>query len=156
MWFADDATAGGTLTGLRRWWDRLVERGPMYGYHPNSAKTCLVVKGDRLEKAKEDFHGTGISITDEGKHHLGAAIGTNVFAERYVLKKVSEWVNMIEWLLKFAHLQPHAAFTHGLMSKWNYLMRTVPNIGDLLKPLEDSRGNKTEISHFSHGSEYLQ
>ena len=23
------------------------------------------------------------------------------------------------------------------MSKWNYLLRTVPNIGDLLKPLEE-------------------
>ena len=72
VWFADDATAGRTL---RRWWDRLVERGPMYGYHPNPAKTCLVVKGDKLEKTKEVFHGTGISITEEGKCHLGAAIG---------------------------------------------------------------------------------
>ena len=49
-------------------------------------------------------------------------------------------MNAIERLSAFAQTQPHAAyaaFTHGLMSKWNYLRRTVPNIGDLLKPLEE-------------------
>ena len=140
VWFADDATAGGSLLGLRRWWDRLVERGPAYGYHPNPAKTCLVVKEEKVEMATEVFQGTGISVTEEGKRHLGAAIGTQPFVEGYVMQRVSEWVNAIERLSTFAHTQPHAAyaaFTHGLMSKWNYLLRTVPNIGDLLKPLEE-------------------
>ena len=31
---------------------------------------------------------------------------------------------------------PHAAFTHGLSSKWSYLTRTVHGIGPLLQPLE--------------------
>ena len=31
----------------------------------------------------------------------------------------------------------HAAFTHGLFSRWSYLMRTIPDITDLLQPLED-------------------
>ena len=30
----------------------------------------------------------------------------------------------------------YAALTHGLQSKWTYLTRTVPNISDLLEPLE--------------------
>ena len=140
VWFADDATAGGSLQGLRRWWDRLVNRGPAYGYHPNPAKTCLVVNEEKMEMAKEVFQGTGISVTEEGKRHLGAAIGTQAFVQRYVIQRVSEWVNAIERLSAFAQTQPHAAyaaFTHGLMSKWNYIRRTVPNIGDLLKPLEE-------------------
>ena len=127
VWFADNATAGGSLLGLRRWWDCLVESGPAYGYHPNPAKTCLVVKEEKMEMAKEVFQGTGISVTEEGKRHLGAAIGTQPFVERYVMQRVSEWVNAIERLSTFAHTQPHAAyaaFTHGLMSKWNYLLRT--------------------------------
>jgi hypothetical protein len=56
-----------------------------------------------------------------------------------VKRRVSEWVNVIERLSSIAQTQPHAAyaaFTHGLMSKWNYLMRAVHNIGDLLTPLE--------------------
>ena len=28
------------------------------------------------------------------------------------------------------------AFTHGLISRWTYLSRTIPGIGDLFKPLE--------------------
>ena len=140
VWFADDATAGGSLLGLRRWWDHLVERGSAYGYYPNPAKTCLVLNEKKMEMAKEVFEGTGISITEEGKRHLGAATGTQAFVDKYVMQRVSEWVNTLERLSTFALTQPHvayAAFTHGLVSKWNYLTRTVPNIGNLLQPLEE-------------------
>ena len=37
--------------------------------------------------------------------------------------------------------QPHAAYsalTHGLMSKWTYLSRTTPDIGPLLRPIDDA------------------
>ena len=37
--------------------------------------------------------------------------------------------------------QPHAAYaalSHGLFSKWTYLMKTQPDISDLLKPLEET------------------
>ena len=83
---------------------------------------------------------TGISVTEEDKRHLGATIGTQAFVESYIERKVSEWVNAVERLSSIAHTQPHAAyaaFTHGLMSKWTYLTRAIPNIGDLLSPLED-------------------
>ena len=89
---------------------------------------------------KKVFQGTGVSVTEEGKRHLGAAIGTQAFVERYVKQKVSEWVITVERLSTFAHTQPqavYAAFTHGLMSKWTYLTRTIPNIGNLLSPLEE-------------------
>ena len=44
-WFADDATAGGSLIGLHSWWSRLASLGPAYGYFVNAAKTWLIVKG---------------------------------------------------------------------------------------------------------------
>ena len=140
VWFADDATAGGGLTGLRRWWDRIARKGPAYGYFPNPSKTCLVVKEESAKMAKEVFQGTGISITEEGKRHLGAALGTQGFVESYVQQKVSEWVKAIEHLSTIAETQPHAAyaaFTHGLMSKWTYISRTITNIDHLFTPLEE-------------------
>ena len=140
-WFADDATAGGTLTGLRKWWNLLVERGPDFGYHPNPLKTNLVVREESATNAKEVFKGTNISITEQGKRHLGAALGTRSFVESYVKAKVSEWVNAVERLSSIAHTQPHAAYaalTHGLMNKWTYLTRAIPNISYLLQPLEDT------------------
>ena len=34
-------------------------------------------------------------------------------------------MNEVEKLSKFAETQPHVAFTHGLSSKWNYLLRLI-------------------------------
>ena len=35
VWFADDATAGGDLAGLRTWWEKIPDIGPEYGQmHP--------------------------------------------------------------------------------------------------------------------------
>ena len=76
VWFADDASGVGTLVSLKRWWSCLVEMGPRLGYHPNAAKTCLVVKEEKEEEAKHVFQDTNIFITTEGKRHLGAAIGS--------------------------------------------------------------------------------
>ena len=158
VWFADDATAGGGLNHLKAWWDRISAIGPDYGYYPNASKTWLIVKEANLEEATALFQGTGVSITVDGRRHLGAAIGTHSFVENYVQRKVSGWIfllaicanailpithdyTLIERLSSIATTQPHAAyaaFTHGLTSKWTYLARTIPDIEDLLQPLEDA------------------
>ena len=149
MWFADDATAGGNLTHLKTWWDNISELASEYGYHPNASKTWLIVSEGNLEAATELFQGTGVSITEEGRRHLGAAIGTRSFVEGYVHHKVSNWVQEVERLSSIAATQPHAAyaaFTHGLTSKWTYLARTIPNLEELFKPLA---GFKLAF-HFAH------
>ena len=141
VWFADDATAGGELSHLKSWWDRITELGPHYGYHPNASKTCLLVKESRLEEACTIFKGTGIAINTDGTRYLGAAIGTQSFVENYVQQKINGWVNKVEHLSSIAVSQPQAAYaalTHGLISKWTYLARTIPNIAELFKPLEDA------------------
>ena len=83
---------------------------------------------------------------------MGAAIGTRSFVEGYVHHKVSNWVQEVERLSSIAATQPHAAyaaFTHGLTSKWTYLARTIPNLEELFKPLEDAI-IKTTIFAISH------
>ena len=55
--------------------------------------------------------------------------------------KVQSWVQEISNLAKVAATEPHsayAAFTHGLSSHWSYISRTIPDISDLLQPLEDA------------------
>ena len=118
-WYADDSAACGRMKELRSSWDHLVEVGPEYGYLPNASKTWLIVKEDLFENATTAFEGTGVSITTEGRRHLGAALGTRSFVVRYVQEKVSEWVKELEQISSFAISQPHAAhatFTHGLTS----------------------------------------
>ena len=91
-----------------------------------------------LKKTKTN---SGVSITLEGRRHLGAAVGTPQFISAYVEQNIAEWVKEVERLSSaFAITQPHAAyaaFTHGLKHKWTYLTRTIPNVNDQLQPLED-------------------
>ena len=72
-------------------------------------------------------------------------MGTLSFVQTFVQRKVEGWVREVEKLSKFAETQPHsayAAFTHGLMSKWNYLLRVVDwdtlSSAELLQPLESA------------------
>ena len=143
VWYADDSAAGSSLERLRRWWDLLKEIGPLYGYFPNSSKTHVLAKSQHTEAAKEIFKDTGITVSTEGERYLGGAMGTACFLLQYVERKVDGWVKEIEKLSKFAATQPHAAyaaFTHGLSSRWNYLLRVTDwetlASSDLLQPLE--------------------
>ena len=54
---------------------------------------------------------------------------------------MSEWVDPLEILTKFACTKPHAAcsrFIHGLRHRYTYFMRSVPGISNLLKPLDNA------------------
>lgn len=88
-WYADDASAAGDIHSLRHWWDHLIQLGPDYGYYPNAPKTWLIVKEKILPLAETIFEGSGVSVTKEGKWHLGAAIETEAFKEAYIREKVA-------------------------------------------------------------------
>ena len=97
---------------------KLVSVGPMYGYFPNPTKSWLIV--NCVDHASALFQNAGISITADGKRHLGAALGSRQFVEEYVQKGVDGWVKEIDRLSSFAVSHPHAAyvaFTHGLSNK---------------------------------------
>ena len=113
-WYADDATGAGTCDDLKKWWDSLQAHGARYGYHPNAAKTNLVVKVEHAARARELFAGTGINITTEGKRHLGAAVGSRSYTEEYVADKVEKWSDEIK---KLAHMPRH-----------NLMQPTVPTL----------------------------
>ena len=52
VWFADDATATGSLC---TWWDNLVTLGPSYGYFVNAVKTWLITKEETHIRALDIF-----------------------------------------------------------------------------------------------------
>ena len=141
VWYADDTTGAGTCDDLKKWWDSLQMHGARYGYHPNAVKTNLVVKVEHAATARELFAGTGINITTEGKRHLGAAVGSRSYTEEYVADKVEKWSDEIKKLAHIAQTQPHAAYsayTHGLSCHWTFLSQTIPEIANLLHPLEEA------------------
>ena len=134
----DGARAAASCERLKQWWDALSTFEPHFGYSPNATKTIIVVKDEHEQTANSLFSDTGIKITTHGKRHLGAAIGSSAFAEEYVRGKVVEWTEEVENLAIIAVSQPlAAAFVHGSRSKWTYLLRTIPQCGPCLQPLEN-------------------
>ena len=82
-----------------------------------------------------------MQVTTQGRKHLGAALGSRPFVEQCVSQQVKEWTAELEQLSIIARSHPQAAYcaySHGLKGRWLHLARTVPNIGNLLQPLEDT------------------
>ena len=78
-------------------------------------------------------------ITSAGRPYLGAPIGSPDYITDFTRNRVSQWVQGLSQLSSIAVTQPHAAYAvlvHGFSSKWNYYLRTNPNINDQLPPLE--------------------
>ena len=68
-------------------------------------------------------------------------IGSKDYLESYVSEKVDKWVSEVGQLGEFAQAQPqasYAAYTFGLKHCWTYFLRTLPDIQDLLEPLEQA------------------
>ena len=59
-------------------------------------------------------------------------------------KTVTNWINEVAKLAEFALSQSqacYAAYTFGLKHRWTYFLRTLPDIQDLLEPLENAISN---------------
>ena len=96
-------------------------------------------KGEAL--VREVFKDTVINVSVEGQKHLRAVIGSRDHLQDYVKEKVTSWVDEVAQLAEFARAQPqasYAAYTFGLKHRWTYFLRTLPDIQDLLEPLEEA------------------
>ena len=64
VWYADDASACGELGQLRDWFHLLRDRGPLFGYFPDPAKSLLVVDKRFTTQAKEMFEEFGVQVVN--------------------------------------------------------------------------------------------
>ncbi len=146
VWFADDSTSGGSVEGVKKWWDHLKETGPKYGYYPKPSKTHIIVKDFAdLEEVQRTFGGEGIKITTQGQRHIGAALGSDAFKEEFVKMKVDKWVKDVEELAIIAEDEPQSvfsAFNTAIVHRWTFIQRTVGGISEYFEPLEDVIRNK--------------
>ena len=128
------------MNGLLQWWNLVISEGRKYGHHVNESKSWLIAKDDRLlELAKDTFCGSSIKYTTDGKRHLGAVIGSAGYKKEYAREKVDQWCNEMRKLTEIAISEPQAtfaAYTHVEMHKFNYFLRTIPNMEDFLAPLD--------------------
>ena len=142
--YTDDFTGIGRLQQLKYWWEDINKLGSYIGYFPKATKSYLIVKVEHIEEAKALFSSSKIQITVRGNRHLGAITEDPEFKIEYVNNKVDQWIEQINNLSSIAKTHPHSAysaFVHGLQHQYTYIMRTIPNISNLLQPLEDAIRN---------------
>ena len=72
--YVDDFTGAGSTTNLLHWWNNLTTLGPLFAHYPKPTKCWLILKPRMKDISLKTFENTGINITEDGKHHLGAVI----------------------------------------------------------------------------------
>ena len=151
--FAYDAGASGKLQDLFKWWSVLAEKGPLYGYFVKPPKSLLVVKDCHYASAAALFQNSGIEITTEGRPLLGAPPGNVDYCTSFLQSKSYLLVQEDRTLARIARTEPQAAysaFTHGLASKWNYLILVSPIFREFLEPLESTIRSEYPASLTGH------
>ena len=139
-WYADDNGAGDDLVSLRKYWDKLIEIGPGYGYHSNPSKTVLLTKPEHQQEALRLFSDTGVMIRSDGCRYLGGALGGQDFCHSFMSSLVDKWCAQLGTLAEMAQTQPqaaYAAFTKGLSTRWKYHIRSTQCPPDTFRVLDD-------------------
>ena len=87
LWYADDASAGGTLLDLHDWFSLLHLCGPGFGYYPEPTKSFIVVNEQWRHEANAVLGDLGIQVVT-GHRFLGGFFGSHREREEYVVSKV--------------------------------------------------------------------
>ena len=118
----------------------LCNSGPKIGHYRDLSKCWLIVKPQLVKEAEKLFKNTKISITINGKRHLGAVNGSQEYRDQYLINKTDQIANQLSNLCEIAKLEPQAeysCFVSGFRHIMNYIMRTIPDISHLLKRIYD-------------------
>jgi len=99
---------------------------PTYLYYPNPSKTCLIVKSACYDAEVSIFHDSGVVIAVEGKCHL---VGHILFC--YFICYSESWKSCL------IYLWPNHMLLLLLVDGITYLVRCIPDIGNLCSPLEE-------------------
>ncbi len=138
-WYADDAGAGGSFTDLRKFFLRLQEIGPTFGYFPEPSKSILIVRAHNRTRAKSSFDVLGFKV-QTGSRYLGGYIGSKADRELWVQEKVTFWTSAVTDLAFTAALShPQTAFTgrqKSLQHEWPFIHRVIYDICDCFFELE--------------------
>ena len=81
-----------------------------------------------------------MQITTEGKHHLGASLGSTKYKEEYLSSKVDEWIAQLWILSQIAKIQLQSAystFITGFQREISFYMRMICTASTQLKRLDE-------------------
>ena len=87
----------------------------------------------------KEFENIDINISEDGKRHWGAVIGSIEYHENYVTQKVNTWLDELNMLRDIAKIAPQAeyiCFVNGYKHKV-YIMRTIPKMCTQLEKIDE-------------------
>ena len=130
---------------IKEYWSQVTSVRPKYGYFAKASKSYLKVKEDQLPNATMLFDNSNVNFKVEVKRLLGAIVGSEIYKSKYVDNLVKDWNSQLCILSTLAESQPQAAysaFVSGFKNKLSYFMRTIPDISNLLIPIEYTFRNR--------------
>ena len=133
-------SSAGKFEDLFDWFKELKDVGNGYGYLVNEKKSWLIVKSDEAAERARIIFGNTVNITADGKHHLGAALGSLEYKASYCNDLINSWLDQLNTLSEFSISQPQAAFavfTKGFKSKFTHFFRSIIGFEDFVEPLEN-------------------
>jgi hypothetical protein len=108
------------------------------GYHPEPAKSILVVQWHKFKSAKLDFENLNFKVTP-GSRSLGGFLGDPTKRDEWLAEKTSFWASAIVELAVTARLYPQSAYTglqRSLQQEWQYVQRVVGNMSGSFSEVE--------------------
>ena len=126
------------------------------GYFPERAKSIFIADNpEEKEAAKREFEREGLNLKNiDGSCYLEEYLSPREELEEWVRTKVEAWYHGICILAKIAKWYPQSVYDSLgmlLQIEWQYLQRTVPGVGSLMGPIEDSL--REALFHESFGGE---
>ena len=126
-WYADDVSGAGNAVDNAECMLFLKENGPTYGYFPEPEKSLHICKMEDEAAVKVAFYSQGLKVKFvRGARYLGGYIGGKVHRNKWVDAKVAKWADQTAF----------AGLTISLQNEWQYLSRTVLDIGHRFEPVE--------------------
>ena len=132
LWYADDSCAGGSLSSVREWYDKLIFLGPLFGYFPEPSKCHLIVSESNVDRAKSLFCDIAVNVVT-GWKFLGGSIGCKEVRDSFVSEKVAKWSDHVHRLSSMCVSQPQSAYvalTKSLQSEWIFLQRIMSDCAE--------------------------
>ena len=89
-----------------------------------------------------------MNITEIARKRLGAVVGEIEYCRMFADDTIKTWRNQVCALSKAARSEPylcHIAYTRIFQNSWNYFLRPLDNVSDLMNSLEEDFRSFVEV-----------
>ena len=145
-WYADDFALQGPASCVAKLFHVLCCHGLSMGYFPEPEKCWVICPLSSEANARQVFSDASLPVSYcRGRRYVRGFIGSRATQDEWLSPMIQRWVTGIERLAAIVTRFPHSAYA-GLVSclsaEWQYICRTVPDVGPLLAPVEQALRTK--------------